>query len=249
MFRLQYNRSVRRRCGGPGELPLVTEGTSLEAWTRLPAAQRSSPSWRKHTWLALQDVGLQVMLPWTEHVQRAEQVFSGYQLSPNCGAWPSSAEPIGNLETGDGWSPPQPRRVTAFGPFPSPIFLPSSPPSFPSFFFLPCLPLFLSPPTAIFLCSSHLFFETGFYYVAQAALELMTLLPQPSKAPSFPGFDLEFFSASWHPALSSPPPMLCPVPPLLRLQGLQLPGLFSLASPHPQEASRRASPAIRPLTR
>lgn len=136
--RLQHNRACQGEVRGLGGLLLRTEGTFLAAWPRLPAAQRSSPSWRKHTWLALQDVGLQVMLLGTEHVQRVVQVFSVYQLSPNCGAWPSSAEPIGNLETGDGWSPPQPRRVTAFGPFSSPIFLPSSPPSFPSpFSFLP----------------------------------------------------------------------------------------------------------------
>lgn len=49
----------------------------------ISAAQRSSPSWRKHTWLALQAVGLQVMLLWAEHVQRVVQVFSVYQLSPN----------------------------------------------------------------------------------------------------------------------------------------------------------------------
>lgn len=181
--RLQHNRACQGEVRGLGGLLLRTEGTFLAAWPRLPAAQRSSPSWRKHTWLALQDVGLQVMLLGTEHVQRVVQVFSVYQLSPNCGAWPSSAEPIGNLETGDGWSPPQPRRVTAFGPFPSPIFLPSSPPSFPSpFSFLPSLP-FLSPPWPFSPIhpSIHLFFETGSYYVAQAARELMALLPQSSK--------------------------------------------------------------------
>lgn len=175
---------VGSKCGGLGKLLLMAEG-SLAAWPCLPAAQRSSPSWRKHTWLASQAVGLQVTLLWMEHVQRVVQVLSVYQLSPNCGAWPSSAEPIGNLETGDGRSPPQPRRVTVFGPFPFPIFLPSFPPPFPSLSSppsLPFLPLLLPPPPLFsFYLPIHLFFETGFHYVAQAALELMTPLFQHSK--------------------------------------------------------------------
>lgn len=168
----------------------MTEGSPVAAPTptpNLPAAQRSRPSWRKHTWLASQAVWLQVMMPWTEQVQMVVQVFSVYQLSPNCGAWPSSAEPIGNLETGEGWSPPQPRRVTAFGPLPSLIFSPSFPPSFPSRgSFLPALssfPFYLLlplPPPFSFCLSSYLFSETRSHSAAQDALEFMTFPLQPS---------------------------------------------------------------------
>lgn len=150
----------------------------------LPAAQRSSPFWRKHTWLASQAVWLQVTLLWTEHVQRVVQVFSVYQLSPNCGAWPIQK---GNCV----WSLPFPHLF---------FFLPSL---LPFSLLFPPLP---QPLFSLYL-SIYIFYATESHYVAQAVLEFTTLLPQPSPTP---GSRSLFFSVSQYlvfvliPTLSGP---------------------------------------------